>query len=229
MVEQRAGGPGRADAGRGAGAAARAGATRRADAERADAERQARERVLAAAADLFYARGVAAVGMDEIRQSAGVPLRRLYQCFPSKDDLVRAYLVRRDEQWLAALQRRCERGRDPRRRLLAAFSFLQEWFDAPDFRGCAFINAFGELGGQSSAVTAITRQHKRRLRRYLAGLAAEAGAASPAELANQLLMLMDGAIVAAAAGVSTRAAADARAAARRLLEAATIPQDAIPE
>ncbi len=180
---------------------------------------EARERLLAAAGHLFYARGIQAVGMDEIRDAAGLPLKRIYQLFPSKDQLAEAYLALRDENWLAALARRVDRCRDPRQRVLAVFAFLGEWFATPDFRGCAFINVFGELGSRSTAAQ-IARRHKQRLRRYLAGLATDAGAARPRVLATQLLMLMDGAIVSAATGANLHAAADARAAARTLLTAA---------
>jgi AcrR family transcriptional regulator len=179
---------------------------------------EARDLVLAAAGQLFYARGITAVGMDDIRDSSGVPLKRLYQCFPSKDRLVAAYLDHRDEQWMAALARCVERHTDRRTRLLAPFTFLDEWFASADFRGCAFINAFGELGGSSEQVTRIVQRHKRRLRRYLAGLAAEAGARRPSALGAQLLVLMEGAIIVAATGTSARAAAHARSAARALLD-----------
>jgi len=178
---------------------------------------EARDRVLAAAGQLFYARGITAVGMDDIRDASGVPLKRLYQCFPSKDRLVEAYLDRRDEQWMTALARCVGRHRNPRTRLLAPFTFLDEWFASAGFRGCAFINAFGELGGSSEQVTSMVRRHKQRLRQYLAGLAAEAGARHPSILAAQLLVLMEGAIVVAATGTSARAAAHARLAARALL------------
>jgi AcrR family transcriptional regulator len=180
---------------------------------------ESRDRVLAAAGQLFYAHGITAVSVDDIRDASGVPLKRLYQCFASKDRLVEAYLDRRDEQWMAALARHVDRHRDPRLRLLAPFTFLDEWFASAGFRGCAFINAFGELGGSSPQVTQIARRHKRGLRRYLARLAADAGARRPAALAAQLLVLMEGAIVVAAIDVSARAAAQARSAARTLLDA----------
>jgi len=180
-------------------------------------EQEARERVLAAAGHLFYARGIQAVGMDDIRAESGVPLKRIYRSFPSKDHLVMAYLTRRDEQWTRALAARVDQCREPRERVLAAFSFLAEWFTQPGFRGCAFINAAGELGGVSGGVTAIARNHKRELRRYLAGLAADAGAADPSGLAAQLLLLVDGAIVAAATEAAAEPAARAREAARCLL------------
>ena len=186
-------------------------------------DQEVRERLLAAAADLFYSRGIAAVGMDDIRTASGVPLKRLYQCFPSKDRLVEAYLSRRDERWLAALALHVSRSRDPRQRVLAVFTFLAEWVAMPDFRGCAFINAFGELGGRAGVagpVTRIAQLHKQRLRRYLAGLAADAGAVAPSVLGAQLLILMDGAIVSAATGANAGAAADARAAALALLDVA---------
>jgi AcrR family transcriptional regulator len=181
---------------------------------------EARERLLAAAGQLFYTRGVHAVAMDEIREAAGLPLKRIYQYFPSKDRLVEAYLARRDDLWMAALARCVDQGSDPRQRVLAVFAFLGKWFATPGFHGCAFINAFGELGSSSGAVQ-ITRRHKQRLLHYLAGLAVEAGAASPRSLAAQLLMLMDGAIVSAATGANRHAAADARAAAQTLLTTAT--------
>lgn len=184
---------------------------------------EARERLLAAAGHLFYTRGVHAVGMDDIREAAGLPLKRIYYFFPSKDQLAEAYLARRDEYWLAALACRVDRCRDPRQRVLAVFAFLGEWFATPDFRGCAFINVFGELGSGPPVAAKIARRHKQRLRRYLAGLAADAGAVRPSVLAAQLLMLMDGAIVSAATGANARAAADARAAAGTLLAASAPP------
>jgi AcrR family transcriptional regulator len=181
---------------------------------------EAREQLLAAAGRLFYARGISSVGVDEIRDASGLSLKRIYRYFPSKDQLAGAYLTRRDEHWMAALARRVDRRRDPRQRVLAVFAFLSEWFATPDFRGCAFINVFGELGGGSATAAQVARQHKQRLHRYLAGLAADARAADPQALAAQLLILMDGAIVSAATGANVRAAADAGAAASVLLATA---------
>ena len=181
---------------------------------------QARERLLAAASQLFYDRGIGSVGMDEIRDACGLPLKRIYRFFPSKDRLAEAYLTRRDEYWMAALARRVDESRDPRQRVLAVFAFLDDWFGTPDFRGCAFINAFGEFGGGSAAAE-ISRRHKERLLGYLTGLAEAAGAAQPRVLATQLLILMDGAIVSAATGANARAATDAERAADVLLASAT--------
>src|SRR5712692_2212496 len=161
-------------------------------------DQETRERLLNAAARLFYQRGIQAVGIDEIRTAAGVSLKRLYHCFPSKERLVAAYLERRDRQWQESLERHVDRQSDPRRRVLAVFGFLAEWFADPDFRGCAFINALGEFGAESEPVTRITRSHKVALLNYLVGLTTAAGAAAPQALAGQLLLLVDGAIVSAA-------------------------------
>src|SRR5262249_60990406 len=89
---------------------------------------EARDRALAAAGRLFYARGITAVGMDDIRDASGVPLKRLYQCFPSKDRLVAAYLGRRDEEWMAAPARCVGPHRDARVRPLAPLTLLDGGF-----------------------------------------------------------------------------------------------------
>lgn len=108
---------------------------------------EARTRILDAAEKLFYGRGIQAVGMDELRTAAGVSLKRLYQCFPAKHDLVEAYLRRRDTRWRTALAQYVDAHADgPADRPLAVFDWLGDWFAEDGFRGCAFINAYGELG-----------------------------------------------------------------------------------
>jgi AcrR family transcriptional regulator len=181
---------------------------------------QTRDHLLATAAGLFYERGIQAVSIDEIRTASGTSLRRLYQCYPSKEHLVEAYLEQRDRIWQASLESYVDRHADPGQRVLAVFGFLAEWFAEPGFRGCAFINAFGELSSGSRTVSRLTRDHKARLLRYLTGLAVAAGATAPQVLAGQLLILVDGAIVSAATGANLHAAAHARDAARPLLAAA---------
>ena len=130
--------------------------------------------------------------MDEIRDASGLSLKRIYQYFPSKDRLAEAYLARRDEHWMAALARRVERSRDPRQRVLAVFAFLGEWFATPDFRGCAFINAFGELGSGSAAPPRSPGSTSNDSTATWPAWPADAGAAEPQALAARLLILMDG-------------------------------------
>ena len=177
----------------------------------------ARERALDAAEELFYGRGVQSVGMDDVRGTSGVSLKRLYQLFPAKEQLVEAYLERRDARWRGQLAAYVEGREEPEERILAVFDWLGEWFGEPGFRGCAWLNAYGELGATSERVAAQVRSHKRAFREYLASLVATA--ALPGALAGQLFLLAEGAMVTAGVTGSAEPAAEAREAARRLLEA----------
>ncbi|RJO70783.1 TetR/AcrR family transcriptional regulator [Nocardia panacis] len=180
---------------------------------------EAADRLLVAAEELFYRRGIQAVGMDEIRSRSGVSLKRLYQCFPSKEELVVAYLRHRDDRWRAALVESVTRC-DPPDRLLAVFDWLGGWFAEPDFRGCAFINSFGEFGDNAPAVADTVRHHRHELTRYLAALVEEANLGDRRTLTAQLQLLIDGAITAAAINGDPNAARNARDAAKTLLDAA---------
>jgi AcrR family transcriptional regulator len=180
----------------------------------------ARTRLLDAAEDLFYARGIQAVGIDAIRDASGVPLKRLYQLFPAKEQLVEAYLERRDRNWRGGLAEYVERLSDPQARILAVFDWLHAWFSEPGFRGCAWINSYGELGPTSPAVVTQTRRHKEAFRVYLAGLAA--AAALPESVADSLYLLAEGAMVTAAIFITAEPASRARAAAQQLLAAAPV-------
>lgn len=179
----------------------------------------AREQILAAADELYYRKGYAAVGMDELRAAAGVSLRKLYALFPSKTDIVTAVLARKHAEWESGLTGAvADAGSDPRDRLLAVYGYLEGWFCADDFRGCAFINAFGELGGTNPEVAEIVRDHKASFQAYMAGLVVDAGA--PASLAAQLSILAEGAQSTAAIAADPQVAVQARNAAEVLIDAA---------
>ncbi|MEV6397689.1 TetR/AcrR family transcriptional regulator [Streptomyces sp. NPDC051907] len=175
-------------------------------------------RVLDAAETLFYGRGLQTVGMDEIRNGSGVSLKRLYQLYPSKERLMEAYLRRRDQRWRASLATYVESRPAEEDRMLAVFDWLENWFEEPDFRGCAFVNSFGELGATSPSVASTARDHVESLRDYLAQLTSASGL--PDWLADSLLLLAEGAITTAAITGSSAPAAQARESARRLLEVA---------
>lgn len=102
-----------------------------------------REQVIRAADQLFNAHGVHAVGMDKVRDAAGVSLKKIYSFFPSKEALILAVLDDRTRQWNAGILACAEGLSSPREKLLAVFDFLMKWFDTDEFRGCAFINAYG--------------------------------------------------------------------------------------
>ncbi|WP_431837477.1 TetR/AcrR family transcriptional regulator [Cellulomonas sp. Y8] len=177
-----------------------------------------RERVLAAADRLYYRRGIQAVGMDELRAEAGVPMKRLYALFGGKDAIVAEVLRRRGAQWERGVQAAVDAAPGPRERLLAVYDHLAAWFGETDFHGCIFINSFGELGGCSPEVAEIVRAHKAGFQEYVAGLVADAGG-GPA-LAAQLAILAEGAQTTAAIAGTPEAAVQARAAAATLIDAA---------
>jgi AcrR family transcriptional regulator len=181
-----------------------------------DAE-TAREQLLDSADRLFYGHGLQNVSVHDVRAASGISLKRLYSCYPSKEALITAYLDRRDRRWRADLRASVTAEDDPVARILLVFDSLAAWFRQPDFRGCAFINAFGELGAASPAIAEAARAHKAALFALLQELAADTDTADPEALARQLVILIDGAIVSAAFNDDPAAAGWARDAAGALL------------
>lgn len=177
----------------------------------------ARERALEAAEELFYSRGIQAVGMDAVRNASGISLKRLYGLFPSKEELVLEFLRQRDSRWQHALAGYVDAQPRTEERITAVFDWLYLWFSEPDYRGCAFINSFGELGAVSPEVAEQARHHKKAFHDYLAGLVRTSG--RPAELADQLALLAEGAITTAAIFGTPEPAHQARDAARFLMHA----------
>jgi AcrR family transcriptional regulator len=180
----------------------------------------AETQALEAAGELFYERGIQAVGMDAIRDAAGVSLKRLYQLFPSKEELVEAALRQRDGAVRESLERATARAATPRDRVVAVFDWLDEWFREPDYRGCAFINAFGEMSATSPRVVRAVRHQKLWLQEHITDLVRLAN--GPDWLADQLFILANGAMVTAAIAGSPAPARQARAAAQHLLDAAGV-------
>lgn len=181
------------------------------------AENGVRERIVEAADRLFYSRGIGRVGMDAVRDEAGVSLKAIYREFPSKEDLVLAVLARRHDLWANGVEGAVAGIDDPRERMLAVYDYLAQWFDEADFRGCGFINAFGELGGSSARVAELVREHKQSFQRYVDRLVADAG--WPAAVGPQLAILAEGAQTTAAISGDAAAAAIAREAAATLIAA----------
>lgn len=176
------------------------------------------DRIVEAADRLFYSRGIQAVGMDAVRTEAGVPLKRLYAEFASKDALLVEVLEYRTRLWNDGIAQAAARAQTPRDKVLAVYDFLDEWFRSDGFRGCGFINAFGELGAVSPRVAVVAQEQKASFQAYVGELVRQMGA--PARLASQLAILAEGAQTTAAISGSPEAAADARAAAEVLIDAA---------
>lgn len=179
----------------------------------------ARDRLLAAADELFYAEGVQSVGVERVLERAGVAKASLYNLFGSKEGLVLAYLQARHDGTTERLLAEVERHRDPRRRILALFDVQAQVFAQSGFRGCAFVSAMAEapLGGQ---VAKATSEFRAWVRNLLLNLAEAAGAADPRELARQLNIIYDGGITAAWMDHDPSIASSSRAAAEALLDAA---------
>ena len=157
----------------------------------------ARERLLAAANELFYAEGVHAVGIDRVIERAGVAKASLYNTFGSKDALVGEYLRGRQDANRGRIVAAVEAADGPRAKLLAVFDAQTALFARPGYRGCAFVaaSAESEPGG---TVEQVSDEYRAWLRTLLTDLAREAGAPDPGALARQLYVLYDG------AGISVR-------------------------
>jgi AcrR family transcriptional regulator len=178
----------------------------------------ARERILDTAYELFSRRGIRDVGVDEVIERAGVAKATLYRHFPSKDDLVIAFLERREERWtLAWVEAEARRrGNTPKDQLLAIFELFDEWFHRDDFEACSFINVMLEMGPAHPAGQASVR-HLASIRTIVARLADEAALRDPESFARSWHILMKGAIVSAAEG-DAQAAQRARSMASLLIE-----------
>jgi AcrR family transcriptional regulator len=176
------------------------------------ARRSARERLLDAADELFYAEGIHTVGIDRVIERAGVAKASLYTTFGSKDELIRAYLERRHAARQAAIGEAVERASGTRARLLAPFDAIPG-----TSRGCAFINASAE-GERGGVVDEVSGAHRAWRRELFATLAREAGARDPETLASQLTLLYDGAAV--GLRMDDAGVAAAQAAAELLVDAA---------
>ena len=182
----------------------------------------AREKLLAAAAELFYEEGVHSVGIERVIERAGVAKASLYGNFKGKDDLVRAYLAERQAARQQRLLARMALVETPREKLLALFDTLADAIAQPNFRGCAFMRASAEMRPESAGrdVCDSARSWSREL---LTGLARQAGAAQPELLAHQLVLLYDGASVCAQMDDDPSAAPAARKVAEQMIEAACAP------
>jgi AcrR family transcriptional regulator len=172
---------------------------------------------------LFYRDGYRAVGIDTLLAEADVGKMTLYNHFSSKDDLIVAVIKKRSEEVLTGLAAAVEAaGKSPKRRLLSIFDWLEVYFGSRDFSGCAFIRAISEYPDTNHPVHRAAWAYKRAEREMLVGLSREAGAKNPAALADNLRLLIDGALVAAHATGKTTPAKVAHTAAADLLKAARV-------
>jgi AcrR family transcriptional regulator len=182
----------------------------------------ARDRLLAAADELFYSEGVHVVGVDRIVERAGVTKASLYNTFGSKEELVRAYLGQHMRRRKERIARILAANDTPRKRILGIFAEVEELLAGSKFRGCRFIMATAEARpGDASEV--VAEEYRSWLRSVFTDLADEAGASDALQLGRRLLLLYDGAAVAARMDADRDAAAGAVHSAVVALVDAAIP------
>jgi AcrR family transcriptional regulator len=187
-----------------------------ANAKAAPGRLSARERLLAAADELFYEHGVNQVGIDRVIEHAGVAKASLYDCFGSKEELIRCYLKARSEGRSARIRERMAQFQDPRDKILGVFDLLGETVAQPNYRGCAFQRAGAEANA-GSTIKGACNESRAWIRTQFTELARAAGAHDPEALGRQLVILYDGAGVAAHVDRDLDAPKAARALAERLL------------
>jgi AcrR family transcriptional regulator len=179
-----------------------------------------RERLLAAANELFYAEGVHTVGIDRVLERAGVAKASLYGTFGSKEDLVRAYLEERGLRRRERITRHIAQYDDPRSRILGIFDLLAEIARETSFHGCAFVRACAEgAGGPATPARQVSSRQRGWMRDLFVQLAADLGAGDPVQLGRRLSLLYDGAIITAWMDSDPGAPVVARQVAESLLDA----------
>jgi AcrR family transcriptional regulator len=157
-----------------------------------------REKIVDVAANLFFEKGIHAVGVDEIVAQAGIAKMTLYKYFLSKDQLIMSVLERNEEQWWVWFEPEVKRrAKTPLKRLLAVFDALGEWIENDSFKGPPFINARIQVTDSMYPILLVSNSFRQRIRDYLIDLSQLANIANPVQLADQLMLLLLGANVSA--------------------------------
>lgn len=180
-----------------------------------------KEKLFETAARLFYQHGYRAVGVDTIAAQSGIGKMTLYRYFPSKDDLITAFLRQSDEDFWSYFEQSTKDAPTAHAKLLAFFEALQQYVTSPACYGCPFINVASEFPEVEHVGHQVALAHKQSVRARFTQLAKEADARQPESLANALLLLMDGAYIAARmyGASSSNPAATVAEAARQIIDA----------
>lgn len=183
------------------------------------ANKSKREHILKVASDLFYQQGIRATGVDQVISESNVAKMTLYNHFKSKDDLVLAYLKRRDDEWRIWFEDLVNNlGNSPKEKLLAVFDVVGQWFEEPDFNGCAFIKTASEFTDPSHPYHEAANHYKLYMYRYIASLVDQSDTSNRDVLTNGLNLLVEGAITSAMLKMNTNPAQQAKEAASVLID-----------
>ena len=180
-----------------------------------------RDQLIDTAMKLFYENGFHATGIDKVLAESGCAKMTLYKHFKSKDELILATIRRRDELLRNEFMREVERrAKTPRERLIAFYDVLEDWFKGGDFRGCLFMHASSEYTDTEDPILGACAEHQRLMRKYVRDLCVEAGAKDVDELADELMLLGEGAIITAHMMSKPGVAQNAKRAAVKLIDLA---------
>ncbi len=180
-------------------------------------EQPRRKLLVETASRLFNEHGYHATGIDKILAESGVSKATLYKHFSSKDDLILEVLRQRHDQFYSRLQARLEAASSEAQPALVAFDALEEWFQSSDFFGCYFIKAGTEYGHEDNPIHQYASWHKESLRALLVKFLMDVGESEKENYAEELILLMDGAIVSAHVRDRKNAAQTAKAMAKKIL------------
>jgi len=180
-----------------------------------------RERILAAASELFDTRGINSTGVDTIVAEAGIAKMTLYKYFRTKEDLVLEVLTRRSGEFSAWLATRLDKSASsPPEKLQMLFDCIEEWLADPHCSGLPFIKASAEFPQPDNAVNQRSAELLQEFRGYITSLAREAGIRTPEALGLQLAMLIEGAVLSEQLAKGSGALGHAKQAARILIDSA---------
>ncbi len=185
----------------------------------------ARDRILRAASQLFARNGIGPTGVDTLIASAGVAKATFYRHFPSKDDLIVAWLLDRRSRWMQGMaQRAQERAASPREVTPALFDGVAEWLEAEDYRGCPYLNTAVEIRDMAHPALTVVRDYLLEMEGHIRAMLTAMGRRDAAELAPQVQALLAGSITLSVARRTTAPVFSARAAAMRLIGESDRPE-----
>jgi AcrR family transcriptional regulator len=177
-----------------------------------------RTRILGAASRLFTETGIRATGVDTLIREAGVAKATFYRHFPSKDDLIVAWLEDPRTRWFERVRRQAEiRAAGPGDLVPELFNAAAEWLEDGDYRGCPYLNSAVEITHASHRAVPVIRAYLGEIERYLQRMVAAAGYAEPDALGTALQAMLAGSLSLGVAHRSKRFVFGARLAAERLL------------
>ena len=178
-----------------------------------------REHLIETAITLFCEHGYHATGIDRILATAGVSKKTMYLYFRSKEELIYAALQQYDSVFRNNFMKAVEEsGQTPKDKLLAIFEVAEAWFNNNNFFGCMFINAVGEYSEKESPIREISKHFKQQMWNYVAELAQQANIENSSALADELCLLLEGAIVTAQVSQRPQAASTAKKIAEKLID-----------